>query len=633
MKKRILSAIMASVMAVTLFFSLSSCTHEGDNVTNIINVIYNDAQEESTDFVSEGLPFYKLSNTPTDVFYARFYHGEYYVPYVSIRYFLESFDVFTFSKASYSDGKYTYEYRVKGKSFPITIDVKNDTISCTEWAGYMNGTNDDEDDVVIQKMIKILKSYSGQKTQLFDLKKYGMEIYGGVDDAYVPLCVLNQLFTSRNYKEIFYNGEGIYLFELGRDFIYDNYNKSSWYMASNGTVCERPKKLIDLSYNMLCFMHDYFYGYPGYYGFADDGNGYPDTEKVRAADSLSFDEMLSTYAIDVKTLLKSSSYLDYLKGLVNLIDYIYGDGHSKCMSLLYFVPAFNDEQNSEFFKTFSETKSIKDAKLSARRDELTEARKNVAARVDGDKPKPFYVLSGGKTAVFTFDSFEFDINSWKNYYNSSHVVANPNPEDFESWGLKFPDDPTGGFYSSFYKLLNDSTYSGVETVLIDVSINGGGEETALMKHLAYLIDFPESLDFDPHTDTRYNTYGYADLNLDGKIDNADREYRKTLKEKFKFVVLESCFSFSCGNLFTVCCMDAGIPIIGERSGGGACVVSLGCTADGFPFQFSGRLRGSHKNDWSTVEDGAPVTKGGEITVTADFYDDIKLQQIIDGIQK
>jgi len=30
-----------------------------------------------------------------------------------------------------------------------------------------------------------------------------MEIYGGTDDAYIPLRVLNQLFTVRNYQEIF----------------------------------------------------------------------------------------------------------------------------------------------------------------------------------------------------------------------------------------------------------------------------------------------------------------------------------------------------------------------------------------------------------------------------------------------
>jgi hypothetical protein len=60
---------------------------------------------------------------------------------------------------------------------------------------------------------------------------------------------------------------------------------------------------------------------------------------------------------------------------------------------------------------------------------------------------------------------------------------------------------------------------------------------------------------------------------------------------------------------------------------------LGCTADGFPYEFSGYNRLSHKSDWSTIETGADITSGGEITAAADFYDDAKLQQIIDSVVK
>ena len=635
MKKQLASIITAGVMTVSLFVTLTSCVQEGDSITNVTNVIYKDAQEESTDFVSESLPFYKLSNTPTDILYARFYHGEHYVPYVSIRYYLESFDVLTFDKSSYSDGIYNYEYRAKGKRFPIIIDVKNDTISCAEWATFTEQTKSSEDDKVTEKMVKRLRSYSGQKAQVFDLKKYGMEIYGGTDDAYIPLCVLNKLFTSRQYMEIFYNGEGVYCYNYyGENFTYENYNKSRWYMASDGSVCSRPQKLIDLSYNMLRFTHEYFYGYSGYYGFTDDGNGYPNLSKAREADALDFDALLSTYASDVKTLLKSSSYMDYMKGLLQLFNYTYGDGHTACMAMLNFLPAFSDEEKLDFYKTYLGTNSTKNEKRQERNNELNQARKNAAGRVDAQgNCIPFYVLSGGKTAVFTFDQFEFDTDSWKNYYNSSHVTANPNPADFASWGLKFPNDPTGWFYSSFYKLLNDSTYSGVKTVLIDVSLNRGGEEDTLLKLLTYLDDVPEFTDFDPHTNSRSNTYVYADLNLDGKIDSADLAYRKVLKDRFKFAVLASRRSFSCGNAFPVYCADIGIPLIGERSGGGSCVVDLGCTADGFPYQFSGKPRLAHKSDWSTVEGGATITKGGEITAAADYYNDTKLQQIIDSVVK
>lgn len=637
MKKQIISLVTVGFVVATLTFTLASCANDGD-VTNITNVVYKDAQEESTNFVSENLPFYKLSNTPSTTLYARFYNGEHYVPYVSLKYFLETHDVFQPVKTSYTDGKYSYEYKVDGKTFPICVDVKNDTIYCAEWAGFIEETNGKEEDAITKKMLNIIKSYTGQKAQTFDLKKYGMEIYGGVDDAYIPLCVLNCLFTTRNYKEIFYNGEAVYFFDYNKsNFVYTNYYKSPWYYNSgNKTICERPQKLIDLTYNMLRFTHDYCYGHPGYYGFADDGNGYPNADIVRAADALSFDEMLATYAPNVQTMLKSSSYVEYLKGLCKLMWFTYGDCHTGTQFSKY-LPAFNKEQFQDWYNYYvgSECKSKKGIENENRRTMLKEARKTAGRDADTEgNPKPFHVLSSGKTAVFTFDSFKVDIDRWKAYYNSNHVAEKPNPADFTTWGLTFPEDPTADFYKALYELTKvGTTYPNVNTILIDLSCNGGGDDRCLTKILAYMFELPNFRQCDVHTDTHYSHYIAADLNLDGKIDSKDDEFRTELKKKFKFAVLTSRSSFSCGNAFPAICADEGVPIIGERSGGGACAVVLGCTADGFPYQFSNKLRISHKSDWSTVETGAPIAQGGEITPGADFYDDTKLQQIIDAVVK
>ena len=629
MKESLHKIIFSGIFAACLLAAFSACKYEGD----VINVI-KDAEEESLDFVSESIPLYRLSNSPTELLYARFYKGQHYLPYVAARYFLQTIDNYTFSKTGYSEGKYTYEYSFKGKSYPLIIDVKNDVIICPEWAGYIDGNLNPEEEDVAEKMLRVLQSYSGQKIQTFDLKKYGMEIYGGCDDAYVPLCVLNQIFYTRKYKEVFYNGQGVYVFDYEKDFVYESFNKSSWYMKSDSSVCERPKELVELNYNMLCFTHDYFYGQPGYHGFTDDGNGYPDLAAARAADALNFDAMLSTYAPDVKSQLKSSSYFDYMKGMVKLFDYVYGDGHSTSMPMLKFLPNFTAEEKNELKKAYSDFRTVKNKKRSERNAELTEARKNAAGRVDSDnKPIPFYRFSDGKTAVITFDSFNFDADSWKKYYDSSHVGVKPNPDDFEGWGLKFPADVNGVFYSSFYKLTHDDDCSGIERVIIDVSLNSGGQDIVLMNLLTYLIDDAEFLNYDVHNNSSYRYYISSDLNLDGKIDNNDLTYHKVLKQKYKFAILASRRSFSCGNGFPAFCADAGIPVIGERSGGGACVVHIGCTADGFPYQFSGSRRLSHKSDWSTVENGTPPSAGAELSAAADFYDEAKLLEILNQLFK
>ncbi len=58
----------------------------------------------------------------------------------------------------------------------------------------------------------------------------------------------------------------------------------------------------------------------------------------------------------------------------------------------------------------------------------------------------------------------------------------------------------------------------------------------------------------------------ADTNLDGVIDEKDLEKQYD----FRFAILTTRCSFSCGNILPVYAQEKGIMIIGEKSGGGTC---------------------------------------------------------------
>lgn len=47
--------------------------------------------------------------------HASFYKGEHYAAYVPLRFYLQNFDSLTPVKSSYSDGKYSHDYRLNGK--------------------------------------------------------------------------------------------------------------------------------------------------------------------------------------------------------------------------------------------------------------------------------------------------------------------------------------------------------------------------------------------------------------------------------------------------------------------------------------------------------------------------------------
>lgn len=651
MKKMFRKLIGITLVTV---FAITSCSQPDNitNVTNVTNIFYKDAEEESVNFITEGLPLYLLSNDVSNVMYVRFYDGDHFVPYVSVRYFLETAANFSIKKTSYSDGKYKYLNQYMGKDFPLVVDVNADTITCPEWAGFKEKTSEYyiEQTAIVDKFLRKIKTFKGQNSQTFDLSAYGFKIYGGIDDAYVPLCILNQLFASCDYRQFVYNGEGIYHHVDDSSFNYNNYTNSSWFINEDGSVKDRPAELIELSYNMLCFTHDYFYGAPGYYGFADNGNGYADQEIVAAADKLKFDDLLKTYDEETRTLLKSTSYFEYVEGFMRLILYTYGDVHASFVPRHY-GKLWTLEQVEELNKFLNDVRSIKykkymdvgniihEKRLAAGKEKKSE---------DGSKTSPVEIelLPNGKTAVIRFDNFTFDDKAWENYYNQKILTANPNPdptdEELKNGKVAVPNDTMGLFYRAFYNILNNPDYANVKNVIIDVTCNGGGVVITCQKILCYLTGRGDLVDYDIHTGAMKREYVTGDLNLDGKIDDADKEFYKRLTDvvyinddgepqsdgrKLHFAVLTSFLSFSCGNILPNYCAQAGIPIIGERSGGGSCLVGKTCSVDGLPYSYSFNMRTSDYKG-ANIESGAKITK--ELTYDQ-FYDDAVLQSVMDEL--
>ena len=289
--RKLLRTITATLSALLLF---ASCVQPDNitNITNVTNITYKDAEEESLNFVTEALPLYTGTEPTEVVFYVRFYDDDHFIPYISVRYFIERFLEFKLENFSYADGKYKYQRNPNNHFLSLIVDVNNDTITCPD-SFYLE--QDHSTALPEYKAHKNTEIFTGQETQTFDLQAYGFKIYGGVDDAYVPFFVMTQIMLSCYYVNYVYNGEYFTFISGYESNITDDFFNSSWFKNEDGSIAERPAELIDLSYNMICFTHDYFYGQPGYYGFADDGNGSADPAIVAAADKLKLDELLQTY--------------------------------------------------------------------------------------------------------------------------------------------------------------------------------------------------------------------------------------------------------------------------------------------------------------------------------------------------
>ena len=120
---------------------------------------------------------------------------------------------------------------------------------------------------------------------------------------------------------------------------------------------------------------------------------------------------------------------------------------------------------------------------------------------------------------------------------------------------------------------------------------------------------------DVHTGAKNHEITKADLNLDGIVDDNDAAYRARLFgtrsatcRGLNVAILTSFNAFSCGNALPFYAKERGVKIIGERSGGGSCIVGHGITADGFPYHFSVNSRLSAQDFSKTVESGAEPDK-------------------------
>ena len=638
MKKQIVSLVTTGFVTMGLLFSFASCSQEGD--TNNYYILSDSAKEENKNFESVSIPLVSRTddNVVTTVF-ARVYDKNEYIPYTGIRYWLEYVCDVKIEGMSYSDGEYTIMGTALGKSFPLVVNVKDSSIYCPTWTGFF----DPEPTLKFGSatMIDSKKLFEGQKAATFNLGKYGFKIYGGIDDAYAPICVVNQLFTAAlKGAQFLFNGKKIYQYSGTEK--YTTFKDSPWYADLN----KRPAALVEASYNLLCFVHDNLYGRPGYYGFADDGNGYAKADVVAAADMMPLDTLLTDRkdTKDTKALLKSANYPDYLKGLASLAYYTYGDQHANVnwQDFLMFDKAEIKNAVNDIKMNGCSDKWKYDRKKSSigQINSLNWWRKQkgiVDENGELKDGKDLELIDGGKTLIIRFDSFDLDqTGAWNNYYASA--TPEPNPDS-----VTLPDDTITLFYKACYYILHKNEYKDVTTILIDDSCNGGGAKFVL-QYILYLITGRGDVYYDDvHTSGKFHEITKTDLNLDGKVDADDEIFRGKLFgtrslacKGLNVAILTSFDSFSCGNALPFFARERGVKVIGERSGGGSCVVGKGITADGFPYRYSRNNRLCAQDFSKSTEGGADLDKellDGDSYEWFYDYDNPSTSHLIDVLKK
>ena len=213
----------------------------------------------------------------------------------------------------------------------------------------------------------------------------------------------------------------------------------------------------------------------------------------------------------------------------------------------------------------------------------------------------------GDTAFVTIDRF-----SWKN----RNYYTNPATEN--------ADDTIGLIAYAHSQITRRN--SPIRNVVLDLSQSGGGSVDAGIYVLAWFTGKAELSLNDTLTHAQATTVYSADVNMDGRFTEDD-----TITHLNRYCLI-SPLSFSCGNMVPAeLKADPEVTLLGQESGGGACIVLPLTLADGTILQVSGPRRLSLVSNGSYFDIDKGIQPDVPIGFPEDYYDRDELADRIRGL--
>ena len=565
-------------LALCLAFALFSCTNEvSDNnvvgfgyqfpeATGFSNAfysqVYNEKGESKFRVVTfnlqgwEDIPFIRLEDVGNFMAYINDRGYNFYIP---------------------PSGEYIYSckyfqndagtvYPVDWKDDTLYFDVKNQTIysdDFTRMVSPKNAVNNGIGNLYAEKADTATKSfpkidfnnnttYVKQKERTtIDLKAYGLKMFvfdttkikfsdskGYENDLLVPFQVIADTFL--RCAVCGFNGFDYY---VGIDATSDQLATTKAYDSGRFVRSSRSQLKAEYNYRNLCLLFDKNYCLKERRTeVGKDNIGAFINDSIFKA-GLGFD-LLSTDTATYDTALE--------KFLMGYID----DGHT----------VYHEPSMYQSYASISQYKNLLISFIGPRNKALNDI---IAARKEDRK------AAGGKEGVFYVTVKEGDVDKDKMAVIVFDYFLQSNPGN--STDLK---DIAGlNTYWFLTKAFEDiATHTDVKNVVIDLSCNGGGVIQQCMLALCFLRDTDEFFMAEKnHLDNSVAKFYYS-------IDTGSAT---SLKKNYNFYVLTSGYSFSCGNFFpAVCHYQLGVPVVGQKSGGGGGVVKPTQTSDGALFQTS-----------------------------------------------
>ena len=585
--------------------TMTSCTTGIDNPVVIPDVPDVDVK----DYVDRMVSVVDPQNKPQGVVTLRFYDDMPSVAYVSISNFQSMiYPGTTVQVVKTAEG----QYELTSPCGTATVDTEKDTFESDHYDDFTNMmgmvqpgmTNDIYDalPIIRWKNREIVPQSVHVK---LDYGKYGIDLRDDDTNVYFPFATIADLYVDGYLHEADFNGELVMVAPNGAYSLLEGYPE---FLITPILKETRTADMADFAYRNLCFTLTNLFGYPGRTLLENNGL------KEKGLDQALLD--YGQAGVMTRDLLRSTDMYDFISGTATLSFLLDDGGHTYTdvtkVSDLSGNPEFCSKlggiletKKAEFDSYCLEYQAYKDTRKA--RSEMASALNEKRKEKFGDS---VYYYKEGETAYCVFNSFLCDDSGWRKYYKGE----SPKPT------LKdYPHDDLLILLDALEKAENDPE---VKNFVLDIATNGGGSTDIVLFITSLLCNKSDICYENTLTGQSIKSTFEVDRNLDGKFDEKDAE----VKFDLNFALLISGYSFSCGNILPALLKDYGIPILGQRSGGGSCAVLYNPSADGFGYRYSTHRHRMANTSNENIDSGIEPTY--LLETVDDFYDIPKVTELI-----
>ena len=552
------------------------------------------------------------------------------VPYVSLKEYLNLFFVETYDPAL----DYTWDrdvLLVTRNDVSLRVDPVNQEVSVDDMSAFLgphasgalsDGIVEKEEFIALRPSAKNESTQTPVKGYHVKLGDYGVKMFQYEDDVLIPFGVAQSVFAAPAMKAYFaYNGDDYYDIVNNVQSIYGTSQKTDapnpyanmWYSGSFASRTELSDAYAKYNYAVMCILLDLTYGHKEEKGIKDfnsylEENGLKeplltpdpkdDVEPLKKLFGVLFDSGHDAQILS-PSIIDSTGAIDRAEMIHDILAKIGYDSLAELTkdlspllyALLKLVPK----------EALMEGLNKADDKGSSLGPNVT---KMVSEMIRLQLLKPLgYGNSSridivGDTCVIYFEGFHEDLARSESFYTK---LPTKNELDSSTFAL---------FYYAFEKIKADGN---VKNVVFDLSDNGGGSAAALVSALGFLSEDGEvHITYKDLLNQNYRVENYhVDTNLDGRFDDEDG-----YGGDYQFYILTSGTSYSCATAFPYFAQQQNLAkIIGEKPGGGDCVVAYYIDAYGRVGAISGFKQ------LGTMDGGTFTSDESAVIVDIPFHDD------------